>query len=114
MSAHFLVVEPWDPDGEPGDLLSVEHPADCPSEIVDHSPSGPIVALTCAVQYHIDGEGLDYTFAHADDPGAPPGVERVAPGRHEIEAWSWVTPGGPWGPTEYDGGLRLAEPDGAP
>lgn len=30
------------------------------------------------------------------------------------QAWSHVTPGGPWGPTEYGGGLRLAEPDGAP
>ena len=110
MSAHFLVVHPWDEDAEPSDLIEVEHAADCPTEVLDwRAPDGqPVTAYNCAVQFCLDDCGLDEWFVHAD---APPvhgrHVERVSPGRHEIEAWDirYQTECG----VEYDGGLQLVE-----
>ncbi len=64
------------------------------------------------------GSGHDCVFAHdieAVGVDAFGGVSELpeTPGRYAIEHWFETFPGGPWGPTEYDGGLRLREPSDA-
>lgn len=112
--AHFLVVHPWDSEAEPSDLIEVEHPPGCPTvmqyEGDDEHPG--VVVENCAVGFYINEHGLSEYFGHADDPDRDDRFsfpEWVGPGRHEIEAWHEVHPGGPWGPTEYDAGIRLAD-----
>jgi hypothetical protein len=114
MGIHYIVVEPWEPDVDPDELIQVEHPADCPT-IVRYAGDGEhpdVVELNCDVGFYVGEHGLSEYFVHADDEDANDYAERVGPGRHEIEAWHVTHPGGPWGATEYDAGLRLAEPDG--
>jgi hypothetical protein len=112
MSGHYLVVQPWEADVD--DLIEVEHPVDCPT-IVRYEGDGDhpdAVDLNCAVGFYIGEYGVSEYFTHADDPDGPGGGEPVGVGRHEIEAWHVVHPGGPWGATEHDAGVRLVE-DGA-
>jgi hypothetical protein len=111
VSAHYLVVEPWESDAE--DLIQVEHPSNCPA-IVTHAGDGEhpdVVEPNCAVGFYIGEYGVGEYFTHADDPDGLGGGEPVKVGRHEIEAWHVVHPAGPWGATEYDAGVRLVDQD---
>lgn len=102
---HWLVVLPWEDDCP--DLLQVEHPDDCP--VVDLGEGG--LELGCAVEFYVGEYGLEEYFVHVDDEDAfnYDYTDKVAPGRHAIEYWEVRHPAGPWGPAEYDAGLRLVE-----
>lgn len=90
--------EEWDPDEDAGGM-TVEHPADDDDD--------------CPVAHEVASCGLGMFFVHRDDPTKTWREERVDPGRYEIEVWSErLCADGPWGPAEWDGGLRLAELDG--
>lgn len=112
---HVLVVGPFDPD-DATDRFEVEHPDSCPESPRYSLPGGlEISGYDCAVGVYIDDAGIDCYFAHADDPARDIGyAERVSEGRHPIEHWSLHHPGGPWGPDEWDGGLRTVDPEVAP
>lgn len=104
-SPHFLIVGPFDPDDET-DRFDVEHPADCPAS---DRQDGFYVDYDCEVAMHVEHEGIDTYFIHADDPAKGWDQDRVTTGRHEIEAWSIRHPAGPWGSEEWSAGLRLVE-----
>lgn len=109
---HWLVVGEFDPDDDT-DLFDVEHPDGCPqSERYPAEGEYPAVFdYDCHVGVVIACDGFDGFFQHADDPEKDGWyTERVGPGRHAIEGWSETHPGGPWGPTEYSGGIRTCEP----
>jgi len=107
VTAHFLVVHEFDPASD--EWFDVEHPDDCPLRewFLDAPGALPELVLDCDVAM----DGIDTYFRHADDPDPDPWYrEAVVPvpvGRHEIEAWFHRAPAGPWGPEEWDGGLRL-------
>lgn len=107
---HILIVGPFDPD-DATDRFDVEHPADCPQSARYSGPDGEdINDYDCAVGVCIADGGIDCYFAHADDDTVTSAyVERVPEGRHLIEYWSIRHPGGPWGPDEWDGGVRTVE-----
>lgn len=59
----------------------------------------------CGVGWELDQVGeLKHQLAYAGTPITHPGI-------FKIESWHDVSPGGPWGPTEYDGGIGLVEED---
>jgi hypothetical protein len=100
---HFLVVAPFDPENG-DDLLSVEHPPDCPTLVIDRDPDGnPVTVENCAVGFYVDQYGISEYFEHADD-GADV-VQPVPVGRHEIEAWHEIHRGFDY--VEHSAGLRL-------
>lgn len=111
-SVHWLVVGEFDqfnPDDDT-DRFDVEHPDDCPQSLrYTGAPGIPdVLGYDCGVGVYIESDGFDTYFQHVDDPEKDTWyAERVAPGRWQIEVWSETHPGGPWGPTEYSGGLRL-------
>lgn len=106
---HFLVVAPFDPDDDT-DRFDVEHPDDCPRLVVDRGPDGePVTVENCAVGFYIGEYGVTEYFCHIDDVDGDRGQEKVAPGRHEIEAWHEVHRHPEY--TEYDAGVRLVPQD---
>lgn len=112
---HWLIVDAKVDPEEPEECFTVVHPRDCPSEVFDHRPDGGpwMRRHTCAVAFEIENNGIGWNFRHVDDPDTSLDghVERVSPGIHAIEAWSVTYPANPSRSEEYDGGLRLAEPE---
>ncbi len=97
---HFLIVHP-----EPADWMEIEHPADCPTELIY---DGRVKIHVCGVG-RLEYDGLDDWFRR--DPADDGRTQYVPPGRHEIQYWTET-----WrnytGATEFDCGLALVE-DGA-
>ena len=103
-SKHWLVVrEEWD---EEDDGLEVEH-VGCKR----FEPYEGVEDWDCGVGFEISNAGLRTYFAHRDDPDhvLDSYLERLPPGRYEIEHWTHTYPAGPWGSEEYDGGIRTVE-----
>lgn len=97
---HWLVVaDEYDDDGGG---LELEHDPRCP--IVQQYEG--VDQYDCAVAFEVHNCGLEFFFHHRDDPDSWPYAERLDPGRYEIEVWSERHAAGPWGPEEYEGGLR--------
>lgn len=110
---HYLVVREFDdPDG----TFEIEHPDDCP--MIDRYgplPDGtPCLEHGCGVAYFVDSVGIGAYFVHVDDPDHVGHIDRVGPGRYEIEAWTSYRPSGPWGAAEWDGGICLADGEDQP
>lgn len=60
-----------------------------------------LIECLCPACNHVSQIGLEESL------GLPEGS--LAPGVHYIRTWFEVHPGGPWGPTEYEGGLEINE-----
>lgn len=98
---HFLIVH-----DEPDDGMDVEHPADCPTELI-YDGMGKI--YTCGVGQLDYGLGLGLFFRRdqaetADDWQ----TEYCPPGRYEIEYWT-ETSRNYTGAEEFDCGLALVK-----
>lgn len=103
---HFLIV----PE-HAGDDLVVLHDRECPREQWGHEPNS-WWDYGCWIAVELSNTGVDAHFVHRDDPDTSnPYADRLAPGRYEIETWTVRYPGNGWGPEEWDGGLRVVEPD---
>lgn len=104
---HWLVVGEFD-----ADPFEIEHPDGCPQSVRYEGSHGhpDLYDYDCAVGVMLADAGIDMYFQHADDPDeGDPQSDRVAAGRHAIEEWIEIHPGGPWGATEYSAGIRLAD-----
>lgn len=99
---HVLVVELEDPLDRDSVLMWVEHP-DCPSHVWMETPGDEpdLLVYDCLVGFCEEGSGL-YEF----EPRPMSDQLPLPPGRYEIEGWCATYPGGPWGATEHDAGLR--------
>jgi hypothetical protein len=108
---HILVVEEYheDDDGEP--LFQIEHPDGCPTTLGGGSTAEHSYYIyECAVGVFEMDMGLDQFFDHRDAPARTQSAYRdcLAPGRYPVEAWTErCCVAGPWGPEEWDGGLRV-------
>lgn len=111
---HTLIV---DKDFDPTDLggaFDLEHHPDCPTDLFEDGEHS-YTYYACGVASFIIQFGLDFFFAHIDDPTNGDGRrEPLDPGTYLIEAWSEYAPPRPGGfGGEWDGGLRLVEPSEA-
>jgi hypothetical protein len=106
---HVLhVSEDFEPE-EPSDSFELEHHPDCPTErfeFGDHSG----ISYLCLVGQFVYEEGIESFFRHAADARGGDGRESLAPGAHQIEPWqnTWRNYAGA---SEWEGGLRVAEPE---
>lgn len=74
-------------------------------EVIEHGDGEIEYIFTCLCDtcQELDGTGIpDYLF-ECNVYGKP------IPGVYYIRAWHSVSPAGPWGPSEHDGGLEIAE-----
>lgn len=106
---HRLLVLTFDAEAELTDLLEVIHDPHCPYFPGDDTWPAQ---YQCGVHNEISNTGLDSFFVHKEDvENAGWGrVEQLEPGLYEIEHWVEQTGrDGPWGPAEWESGLRVVD-----
>lgn len=107
---HVLVVSE---DFEPTDLSSafeLEHHPNCPTDLFEFGENS-YTDYGCMVGRLVHQFGIDFFFAHADDPNVDDGRVVLTPGTHRIDAWTEYTD--PWsgGGGEWECGLYIVEPE---
>lgn len=87
---HSLTVSTW--FGEPSDSLCLVHAEDCGTTTdVVPLPDGGYGAATvyaCLPAQLVEYYGLEFFFAHRDDPEAHQDATRLPPGTYKVRAWS--------------------------